>query len=115
MSLSEKLKKVELKSEIVSVQGIRFKCCGKSLLDGGEISAKASRKKIKRPGYLDACWLEACVEDPDDGSTMTAEQWMGQPKAITGPLISVVMQLNGLDDEDLDRDPKDSGTTETGS
>jgi hypothetical protein len=37
---------------------------------------------------------------------------MKQPRHITGPLVGVVMQLNGLDDEDLERDPKESGTTE---
>jgi hypothetical protein len=45
---------------------------------------------------------------------MSADEWMKQPRNITGPLVSVVMQLNGLDDEDLERDPKDNGTTETG-
>lgn len=113
MSLSDKLKKITCQSETVTVDGIRFKCSGKSLLDGGEISAKASRKKTKRAGYLDACWLAECVEDADDGSKLTADEWMNQSKHITGPLITVVMQLNGLDNDDLERDPKDSGTTAT--
>lgn len=115
MSLTEKLSKLQTPTEVVATQGIKFRCCGKSLLDGGEISAKAAKRKTKRAGYLDACWLEACVEDADDGSKLTADQWMQQPRSLTGPLISVVMRLNGLDDEDLERDPKDSGTTETGS
>ena len=115
MSLSDKLKKINCPSEIVTIDGIRFKCSGKSLLDGGEISAKANRKKNRKAGFLDACWLAECVEDADDGSKMTADEWMSQPKRITGPLIVVVMELNGLDNDDLERDPKDLGTTETGS
>jgi hypothetical protein len=115
MSLSDKLSKVATPSEVVSIHGIRFRCCGKSLLDGGEISAKAAKRKTKRVGFMDACWLEACVEDADDGSKLSADDWMKQPRSVTGPLVSVVMRLNGLDDQDLERDPKDSSTTETGS
>ena len=115
MSLSEKLKKVTVPSEIVTVSGIRFRCIGKSLLDGAEITAKAAKKKVKKPGYLDACWLAECVEDVDDGSKMTAEEWISQPRKITGPLIAVISKLNGLDDEDLERDPKESDSTEIGS
>lgn len=115
MSLNERLKKVQQPTEVVVVAGIRFRCSGKSLLDGGEITAKATKKKVKKPGYLDACWLAECVEDAEDASKLTAEEWMQQPRSITGPLISVVSQLNGLDDEDLERDPKNSDTTATGS
>lgn len=114
MSLIDKLQKVQCPSEVVTVAGIRFRCVGKSLLDGGQITAKASRRKSKAAGYVDACWLSECVEDADDGSKMSADEWMKQPRNITGPLVSVVMQLNGLDNEDLERDPKDGGTTETG-
>lgn len=113
MSLSDKLQQIQLPSEIVTIHSIRFRCCGVSLLTGSEISAKATRKKNRPSGYLDACWLAECVEDAEDGSKMTADAWMKQPKCITGPLVVVVMQLNGLDDEDLERDPKKQDSTET--
>lgn len=115
MSLNDKLQKLVCPTEVVTLAGVKFRCTGKSLLDGGEITAKASRKKNKRAGYVDACWLSECVEDAEDGSRLSADEWMRQPRNITGPLVSVVMQLNGLDDEDLERDPKDSGTIENGS
>lgn len=113
MSLSDKLKKITCPSEVVTVAGIKFLCTGKSLLDGGEITAKASKKKVKKAGYLDACWLAECVEDADDHSKLTPEEWMAQPRSITGPLVKVVSSLNGLDDEDLERVPKESDTTAT--
>lgn len=115
MSLLDKLKKIEVPSTTVTVCGIRFKVSGKSLLDGSKITADATAANKKRAVKLpvDAFWLAHCVQDAEDGSTLTAEEWSEQPKQLTGPLLVETMRVNSLDDEDVERDPKDSSTTAT--
>lgn len=112
MPLSEKIKKKACPSEIVTVLGDTYLVTGKSLNDAAAITAKARQKDGKLNGEkLDRMLLEACVSDPEDKSTMTADEWGQAPRAITGPLMTVIMSLCGFDREDLERSPKDSSST----
>jgi hypothetical protein len=57
--------------------------------------------------------LEACVADAEDGSKLTAAEWSEAPSHITGPIMSIVMSVCGMDKDDLKRDdPKASSSTE---
>lgn len=112
MSLSDRLKKRSCPSEVVTIDGERFRVTGLSLNATAAITAKSRKKDGKLDGEkMDRLLLEACVSDTDDGSSLTAEEWGQQPRAFTGPLMSEVMRLCGMDKDDIDRDPKDSGST----
>lgn len=107
--LTEKIKRKERRSEIVTVQGVRFRVTGKSLAERGEIFAECRKKKLD----FDPAFLAACVSDPDDGSTSSYEDWRNADADIAGPLMSLVMSVCGMDKDDLKRDPKDSSSTES--
>lgn len=111
MGLAERLKKKQCPHKLVEVDGIVFKVSGLSLRDRAECFAKGRNKKSgKADGTrTDAVFLSKCVSD-DNGDTMTADEWLDVPACITGPLMSVVIELNGLDADDVEglSDPKDS-------
>lgn len=112
--LREKLKLKKCPSRRVTVEGETFVVTGLSLAAVGRLTASCRNSVGKLNGErLDAVLLAACVSDPDDGSTMTAEEWPEIPRAITGPLMSVVMKLCGLDKDDVQLGPNDSGSTES--
>ncbi len=116
MSLLDRIKKIEAPESRVTVDGIKYLCVGKSGLDASNIatSAEATNKKRKSQGLkklsLDYFYLAECVSS--DGETLSAEEWSQVPRKHTAPLVVEVMRLNGLDDEDIERDPKESSTTE---
>jgi len=114
MSLSERLKKKACKSERVTIDGEAYIVTGKSLNDTAAIMAKARKANGTLNGEkFDKEILAACVSDADGVSDMSAEQWGQVPRSITGPLVSVIFNLCGLDKEDVQRSPKDSGSTES--
>lgn len=114
MSLSEKLLKRECPKETVTVDGLDFIVRGLSLNDTAALMAKCrSAKGVLDGDKIDRELLAACVSDVDGSNDMTSKQWGEVPRAITGPLLSVVLNLCGLDKEDVKRSPKDSGSTES--
>lgn len=115
MSLKEKLKLKKCPVERVTIDGETYIVTGLSLNATAKLTAScrnASTGKLNGD-KLDRTLLEACVSDPDDGSTMTADEWGEVPRSITGPLVSVILNLCGLDKDDIQRDPKDSGSTKS--
>lgn len=114
MSLSEKLLKKKCPSERVTVDGMEFIVTGKSLNDTAAITAKCRNAKgVLNGDMMDRELLAACVTDSDGVSDMTPAQWGQVPRAVTGPLMTVVLNLCGLDREDVKRSPKDSDSTES--
>lgn len=114
MKLFDKIKKAPCKSELVTIDGDQFQVTGKTLNDTGAMMANARKKNGRLDGdLLDRLLLEACVSDPATGETMSADEWGCVPRTITGPLMKVCLDLCGLDDEDIQRDPKDTGSTES--
>ena len=112
MNLSERLKKKTCKVESVVVDGDRYLVTGKSKLDRAKLYAAARKKDgLLDVDKLETSMLVACVSG-EDGSTATADEWNGAPSHITGPLLTAVMSVCGMDKDDLQRDPKDSGSTE---
>lgn len=114
MSLSERLRKKPIKVERVTVDGDVYVVTGKSKLDRSKIYAKARRKDgTVDTDKLETEFLVECVTDIE-GNAATADDWNIAPSHVTGPLVSAVMGVCGLDRDDLKReDPKDSGSTES--
>lgn len=119
MSLLDKIKKIEVPESVITVDGIKYRITGKSGLDASAIGAasEATNKKRKSAGLsrmsMDYFYLADCVSEHESGETLTPEQWATVPRKHTAPIVVEVMRLNGLDDEDVQRDPKESSTTET--
>jgi hypothetical protein len=111
MSLAEQLKKKPCKVERVTIDGILFVVTGKTKTERSELAAKARTKSGAFVGdKFDNLALESCVE-MEDGSKLTADEWGGIAAHITGPLMSVVLEVCGFDKDDIQRDPKDSDST----
>jgi len=113
MSLSEKLKKKSVKSESVIVDGDTYVVTGKSRRDRAVLMQRSRKKDgALNTDKLESLMLEACVADAD-GSTATAADWDAAPSHITGPLISKIMSVCGMDKDDFEADPKDCDSTES--
>lgn len=114
MSLSEKLRLKKCLTQTVEIDGDKYTVSGKTKRERGVLFAQARRKN----GQVDSDKLEClllvdCVTDADDGSSATAEEWNATPSHIVGPIINAIMLVCGMDKDDLGRDPKDSGSTES--
>ena len=113
MSLIDLIQKIETPESVITVDGIRYRVVGKSGLDSGGIAmaCEQSNKKRKQAGLkrisLDYFYLAECVSQVDTGETLTAEQWANVHRKHTAPIVVEVMRNNGLDDQDIERDPKD--------
>jgi len=117
MSLAEKLLKIPVPSEEVTVADLVFIVAGKSLGDKANLLAKCRRKDGTLNGdQFDCTILAECVSMKEDGSRLSAAQWKDVPSHITSALISSVIKLLGFDEDDIKRvrrDPKDSDSTQS--
>ena len=111
MTLAEQLIKKPSKVDTVTIDDMVFIVTGKSKTERAELTAKARTKTGTFVGdKFDSLALEACVTMAD-GSKLTAAQWDGVSAHITGPLMSVVLNVCGFDKDDIQRSPKDSDST----
>lgn len=117
MGLLDKIQKIAAPESVITVDGIRYKVRGISGLDASELHVASERenKRRKQSGQkrlsLDYFYLAACVSEAESGETLQAAQWAEVSRKHTSPIVVETMQLNGLDNEDIQRDPKDSGIT----
>lgn len=116
MSLRERLEAKPLQESFLTVRGEKF-LVGE--LDGAT-RARLLADCRSKSGKLDSQKLEgvllsACVKDPDDGLNLYSvdewEKWDKLGSGFRGPLMAEVMRLNGLDDDDVGRELKNSDTT----
>lgn len=113
MSVFDELRKSTCPSELVTVRGKTFCVTGLSLNASGALAAKCRKSNGLLEGdKLDRAILEACVTDPQTGERFTSKEWGESPRAYTGPLSKVALDLSGFDESDIQRDPKDSGSIE---
>lgn len=114
MSLVERLRKKTVRVETVTVDGDKYVVTGKSKRDRSALMARCRKKDGTLNGdKLEGLMLECCVAD-EEGSTATAADWDLAPSHVTGPLIKAIMNVNGLDDDDLAiADPKDCDSIES--
>ena len=112
MSLSERLKKKCVRARSVVIDGDVYNVKGLSKRARGELFAKARRKDLSlNTDVLESLLLSACVSDEAEDYASKAD-WDDAPSDITGPLVKVIMQVCGMDSEDL-ADPKDSDATQS--
>lgn len=111
MSLKDRLKKKHAPVKVVVVDGDTYHVRGLSLLDKENVFAKVRHKKTGEleKTRLDASFLAACVSD-ENGEVCSIDDWLGAASYITGPLMTVVLEVNGMDRDDVEgrlSDPKD--------
>lgn len=119
MGLLDRIQKIETPESVIAVSGIKYRIKGLSGLDASVLASRSERdsKKRKQSGLsrltIDYYYLSECVSDAESGETLTPEQWAIVPRQHTAPIVVEVMKLNGLDDQDVERDPKESSTIAT--
>lgn len=116
-SLRERLKAKTIASESVIVDGDSYQVRGLTKLARGKLFAKSRKKDGSvNTDMLEGLLLTACVCDPETQQPLFQEseirEWDSVPSHVTGPLVAAVMQVCGLDKQDLS-DPKDSDSTES--
>jgi hypothetical protein len=115
MSLRERILAKKIKEEIVTVDGDDYLLIGLSTLDKAKCFSEGRDKKGVMPdGRVELNFLEACVRDPSSRElVMNWKEWQTVPSDITGPIVSRIRQIVGLDAEDLGK--KQDDTSETAS
>ena len=110
MSLKERLLSKLPKSETVSVDGESFLVRGLTHLSRAKCFSDGRDKKGDMPaGRVELNFLSECVCDPETQQTvMNWSEWSSVPSHITGPLVSKVRELNGLDSEDIGKKQEDT-------
>lgn len=113
-SLRERVLARQQRTQAVCIDGETFVVKSLSHLDRAKCFTDGRDKKgDMMPGRSEANFLSACVCDPETQSTvMDWKEWTGVPAYITGPLISVIRELNGLDLEDIGKKPEDTSETQ---
>ena len=113
MSLRDKVLAKPVAEDTVEIDGDSFLIVGKRKRERAAIFAKARRKDQSLDfERLEDVLLAECVCDPATKTPLlSAAEWSGVDSSLTGPLMSVVMQVCGMDKTDIS--PKGSDSTET--
>ena len=114
-SLRDRLESRGLEVSIVTIRGERFEVREVAKSTRADILARNRGKDGRFKPSLDGELLSECVFDPDSGQPLYSvgecHKWDGLGSGFTGPLMAEVMRLNGLDDDDVGRERKNSSTT----
>jgi hypothetical protein len=113
MSLRDKVLSKQAKTQTVVVDGDTVLVRSLPHLDRAKCFTDGRDKKgDMAPGRSEANFLAACVCDPETSSPiMDWKEWSTAQDYITGPLLSVIRDVNGLDAEDLGKKPDDTSDT----
>ena len=116
MSLRERLQAKGLPESTITVSGEKFLIVGLSRSSRSSLFASCKKADGKSDvNKLESMLLSKCVLDPESREQVfgvdECSQWDGLPASITGPLMAEIMKLNGLDDDDVGREVKNSDTT----
>lgn len=118
MSLRERLEAKGLERSTITVRNEKFVVLELDRAERSRIFADC-RDKAGKSNFpkLEGVLLSRCVIDPEDETPVyPVEQWRDWDKlgsGYTGPLFGEVMRLNGLDDQDVGRELKNSDTTDS--
>jgi hypothetical protein len=112
--LGQRLKSMAVPTVDVTIGGERFLLKGMQRIARSQIFADAKTKSgefdsRKAEGLL----LSHCVRDPQTGEAVLPnwEEWDEVPAMVTGPLINQLMKINGMDNDDLGKQEKNSEAT----
>ena len=99
----------------ITVMGETFVVSGMSRSERSRMFADHRKKDGSVDGpSLEGALLCRCVCDAD-GCPVCSDSpswWDNLPAAITAPLIQEIMRMNGMDDEDVGREAKNSEATD---
>jgi hypothetical protein len=103
MSLRERTQAKKRKSIVVTVDGDDYLVIGLSHLDRAKCFNEGRDKRGDMPaGRIELNLLGDCVCDPETQQPlMDWTEWKDVSSHITAPLISVIRECNGIDEEDL--------------
>lgn len=113
--LRERLQQAQRPETRLTILGETFVVVGLSRSERSRVFADHRKKD----GSVDTQALEArllclCVHDSEGCKVCDDDPqwWDDLPAAYTGPLIAEIMRTNGMDDEDVGREAKNSSTTD---
>ena len=117
-SLRERLEAKKLEQIEVTIRGERFTVIELDRAERSRTFAECRDKTGKSNWQkLEGVMLSKCVRDSETGGEVySVDEWSAWDKlgsGMTGPLFGEIMRLNGLDDQDVGREVKNSDTTET--
>lgn len=115
-SLRERLEATPLQQTILTIRNERFTVSEIDRAERARIVADCNDKHGKRDFLkLEGVLLSRCVSDAINGDPIYSvdewQMWDRLGSGLTGPLMSEVMRHNGLDNEDVGREVKNSDTT----
>lgn len=116
--LRERLKTAKCPEETLTIRGERYLVIGLLRSRRSELLASATTDKGKVDSRrLEGVLLSNCILDPDTREQVFTEdewqEWDGIPSVTTAPLMSEIMRLNGLDNDDVGREVKNSEPTDS--
>lgn len=116
-NLRERLEKRALEESVVTIRGERFRVVELPKSQRAEVLARNRTKEGKFKPGLDAEFLSLCVSEPGTNEPVypveESAKWDTLGSGFTGPLMAEVMKLNGMDDDDVGRERKNSEATES--
>jgi len=118
MSLRERLEAKKLEQSEITIRGERFTVLELDRAERSRTFAECRDKSGKSNwAKLEGVMLSKCVREPETSAAVYGpDEWQAWDKlgsGMTGPLFGEIMRLNGLDDQDVGREVKNSDTTET--
>jgi len=113
-NLRERLEKRSNPETVLTIDGERFLVVGLSRSERARQFAKCRDKSGKvNTERIEGEMLCLCVRDPDTREQVFTDwsAWDNLPAQITGPLMAEIMQINGMDKDDVGREVKNSDAT----
>jgi len=115
-TLRERLEAKTLEQIVITIRGERFTVVELDRAERARMFADCRDKQGKvKTELLEGTMLSRCVRDPDTDTEIYSaaewEKWDAVGSGITGPLFAEVMRQNGLDNDDVGREIKNSDTT----
>lgn len=117
MSLRERLKSGVALEVIVTINSERFLVRGITRSKRSEIFAAHNKNGKIDSHKLEGVLLSTCVFDPETQQPVFSveewKEWDSVASGITGPLFAEVMRVNGIDNDDVGREVKNSEATDS--
>lgn len=116
-SLRERLRTIEKPESTLTIRGEKFLVVGLTRTHRAEVFAACRKADGKADtAKMEGVLLSSCVRDPESREELFSpddwRSWDDLPAAITGPLVAEILSLNGMDNDDIGREVKNSGTTD---
>lgn len=116
MSLRDELLSEPLRKNLVTIRGRKFTVLEIDDAESARLMASCRKPNGKwiEDDMLDNKLLSRCIRDEHEAEVFSMEEWKEWRKlgrGWTGPLRSEVLTINGLQNDDVGRELKNSDTT----